>query len=758
MAATAGALSGAVSSTYLSLIDVFIPSVLEIKAYTEVRIMALSEEVITRRLRAVDQSSESIQTTSMWILHHRDLASQFVNCWTEVFRTAGDPLQIALFYVANDVCQKAKKKGDSHILLQAFAPHWVNAISYSRGSENVQKAVSRILDIFEERQIYSKSQLADMRTAQNDSNELEDNTLIDFDIGYLIRDVEGYHKGNLVMERARDLLSRSDFNFKDKIKSRMKDRRDGEKFMGEIEQSYTKLTDFFGALAKHRKRGQHLLNEIERAKRCFTLQLRDVTVVEDAYQKFGTGIDEVSAEVEEMLKTSVYPGASPPRDAPSPTANDDPFREGVEIAFKHALKTDQSFRGSAHVLKMIEGIRTSETSKTNSPVSDPRLTSHPPFSSTVGCLSSAVSTATAAMSPASSSSLLPSGLPNQPFQLTSSPPHPGIARMQNMQTPQSNGSHSQWLRDSSSFSTLPTDGAGTMMDVASISGTTNSLQTPIISSQLHGSQTASRVAGPSTVGNQSSALNTIPQTESSSQPTTLPVMLPPPPPALNNFVPAAMPPYTVMSPTSSPATIPFPPCSFNLPPPRPVVVSPPNSLNIPPPSVMECPPPGTFPLSSTSFSPVTPLAGCTFSPPSSSSSATTVTSVSATVPRRPLTNGGNSSSTVDSVKINGDLHHEPRKHFENHSTATESRGDRRSFGGFRESDDSNRGGLRDPYGRERDRERNGSRGLQQQLHSNGGRRYSSDNRNRMTRYRDYDDDRRSRRYEPSREDFNRNRR
>ncbi|EJW72389.1 hypothetical protein WUBG_16704, partial [Wuchereria bancrofti] len=112
------------------------------------------------------------------------------------------------------------------------------------------------------------------------------------------------------------------------------DRRDGEKFMGEIEQSYTKLTDFFGALAKHRKRGQHLLAEIERAKRCFTLQLRDVTVVEDAYQKFGAGIDEVCTEVEEMLKTSVYPGASPPRDAPSPTANDDPFREGVEIAFK----------------------------------------------------------------------------------------------------------------------------------------------------------------------------------------------------------------------------------------------------------------------------------------------------------------------------------------------------------------------------------------------------------------------------------------
>ncbi|VDN26624.1 unnamed protein product [Gongylonema pulchrum] len=169
-------------------------------------------------------------------------------------------------------------------------------LRHTGGSENVQKAVSRILDIFEERQIYSKSQLADMRAAQSDSNEMEDNSLLDFDTGCLIRDIEGYHKGNLVMERARELLSRSDFNFRDKIKSRMK--------------------------------------EIERAKRSFALQLRDATVVEDAYQKFGAGIDEVRAEVEEMLKSGFYPGASPPRDAPSPTANDDPFSEGVETAFK----------------------------------------------------------------------------------------------------------------------------------------------------------------------------------------------------------------------------------------------------------------------------------------------------------------------------------------------------------------------------------------------------------------------------------------
>lgn len=78
-----------------------------------------------------------------------------------------------------------------------------------------------------------------------------------------------------------DLVSKFPFSHKFRHSSNLADRRDGEKFMGEIEQSYTKLTDFFGALAKHRKRGQHLLGEIEKAKRSFALQLRDVTVVED---------------------------------------------------------------------------------------------------------------------------------------------------------------------------------------------------------------------------------------------------------------------------------------------------------------------------------------------------------------------------------------------------------------------------------------------------------------------------------------------
>ncbi|KAK6106057.1 hypothetical protein QQG55_22725 [Brugia pahangi] len=140
-----------------------------------------------------------------------------------------------------------------------------------------------------------------------------------------------------------------------------------------------------------------------------------------------------------------------------------------------------------------------------------------------------------------------------------------------------------------------------------------------------------------------------------------------------------------MSTTSSPspATIPFPLGSFIVPPPRSLIVPPPNSLNIPPPNVMDCPPPSNFSLTTSSFASATPLVSCTFSSPSpSSSNSTTVASATGLVSRKPLTNGGNSNSIVDPAKVNGDLRHEPRKQFENYGDTLDSRGDRRSFGGF----------------------------------------------------------------------------
>lgn len=59
------------------------------------------------------------------------------------------------------------------------------------------------------------------------------------------------------------------------------DRREGEKVLAEIDQSYKKLSGFLEALTKHKGRGDRLAELLEEAKKFYTLQLRDVTVVED---------------------------------------------------------------------------------------------------------------------------------------------------------------------------------------------------------------------------------------------------------------------------------------------------------------------------------------------------------------------------------------------------------------------------------------------------------------------------------------------
>lgn len=55
-----------------------------------------------------------------------------------------------------------------------------------------------------------------------DGSETDENALLDFDTTSLIREMESYQKGDMVMQRAREVLARSDFTFKDKIKSRVK--------------------------------------------------------------------------------------------------------------------------------------------------------------------------------------------------------------------------------------------------------------------------------------------------------------------------------------------------------------------------------------------------------------------------------------------------------------------------------------------------------------------------------------------------------
>lgn len=66
---------------------------------------------MVRKLGDVNASQPSIQTLSLWMLHHKRHAAQIVDTWLEVFRKEKRPSRfLALAYLANDVVQNCRKR------------------------------------------------------------------------------------------------------------------------------------------------------------------------------------------------------------------------------------------------------------------------------------------------------------------------------------------------------------------------------------------------------------------------------------------------------------------------------------------------------------------------------------------------------------------------------------------------------------------------------------------------------------------------
>ncbi|GMS89047.1 hypothetical protein PENTCL1PPCAC_11222 [Pristionchus entomophagus] len=142
----------------------------------------LTQEKITQRLQGLDEKPESIQTCSAWILHHSKpqnldiifdtwlrvryilvfflfFFSQVV-IFQEVYREKTSKRLINLVWVANDVSQNSRKKGSE--VTTAFFPRIESAFKHIRKNpqdDGVDKCVSRCVDVWDSRRIFSREQL-----------------------------------------------------------------------------------------------------------------------------------------------------------------------------------------------------------------------------------------------------------------------------------------------------------------------------------------------------------------------------------------------------------------------------------------------------------------------------------------------------------------------------------------------------------------------------------------------------------------------
>ncbi|XP_035476870.1 regulation of nuclear pre-mRNA domain-containing protein 1A isoform X1 [Scophthalmus maximus] len=120
---------------------------------------AFSEVALEKKLSELSNSQQSVQTLSLWLIHHRKHSKTIVGVWLNELKKAQVPRKLTFLYLANDVIQNSKKKGPE--FTQDFAPVIVDAFKhvYREGEEGCKKQLGRVLSIWQERAVYENNLL-----------------------------------------------------------------------------------------------------------------------------------------------------------------------------------------------------------------------------------------------------------------------------------------------------------------------------------------------------------------------------------------------------------------------------------------------------------------------------------------------------------------------------------------------------------------------------------------------------------------------
>ncbi|CAL2029128.1 unnamed protein product [Caenorhabditis brenneri] len=286
--------------------------------------VVLTSDVVYNRLQDVkNPTQEAIETMSLWIMHYKDKASidLIVDGWLNCFKTAGtDNKRIALFYVMNDVVQKAKMK-HADTIIPAFQPAVLTAVGIGRKQETVKKVMKRCIQIFKSRNVFSTASTTAMENllASNadEGYEAEDQAL-EVDSDDLYKKITNFVSARNVIADMMKYVNEGDFDYKEKCRSGMKDREEGAHILQEVHEAIDTMVQVRHTMENQKKKMMALSETLELAKRVFLHQKREVLVVEEAYVNFRDGIKAVHTELVEMEAKGVYPGLL------SPSTEEDP--------------------------------------------------------------------------------------------------------------------------------------------------------------------------------------------------------------------------------------------------------------------------------------------------------------------------------------------------------------------------------------------------------------------------------------------------
>ncbi|XP_076840806.1 regulation of nuclear pre-mRNA domain-containing protein 1B isoform X2 [Brachyhypopomus gauderio] len=131
---------------------------------------SFSESALEKKLSELSNSQQSVQTLSLWIIHHRKHSSSIVRVWHRELKKAKSSRKLTFLYLANDVIQNSKKKGPE--FTRDFEGVLVDACSHvaRETDESCRKHMERLLNIWQERSLYRADFIQQLKLAIEDSN------------------------------------------------------------------------------------------------------------------------------------------------------------------------------------------------------------------------------------------------------------------------------------------------------------------------------------------------------------------------------------------------------------------------------------------------------------------------------------------------------------------------------------------------------------------------------------------------------------
>ncbi|CAG8714293.1 8679_t:CDS:2 [Dentiscutata erythropus] len=124
---------------------------------------AYTEEVLISKLNKLVDTQESISLLSQWFMYHRRHVATSVDIWNRELRKASSARKLSFIYLCNDVCQNSRRKGLE--FTQEFKKVLPDAIehTYRHATADVQGIIRRVVNIWDEREIFDKEFLDELR-------------------------------------------------------------------------------------------------------------------------------------------------------------------------------------------------------------------------------------------------------------------------------------------------------------------------------------------------------------------------------------------------------------------------------------------------------------------------------------------------------------------------------------------------------------------------------------------------------------------